>query len=120
MKQSLDNVVNSYIQSWLEIPVSGTLDIVTLSYNKYGLNFHKLSIKFTQNQVTFRLCLRNSTNADIRRLFNATSKDINVQYDTYKDTREVIKKYTVTNKRSYWKRIDYTEACNQINMDSCW
>ena len=91
VKQNLDNVVNSYIQSWLEMAVSGTLHIVTLSYNKYGLNIHKLSTKFTQCQVTFRLCLRNSINADIRRLYNETSKDINVQYDTYKNTREVIK-----------------------------
>ena len=91
MKQNLDNVANSYVRSWLETPVSGTLDIVTLSYNKYGLNIHKLSTKFTQCQVTFRLCLRNSTNADIRRLFNDTSKDKNVQYNTYKNTREVIK-----------------------------
>ena len=45
--------------------------------------------------------VRNSTNADIRRLYNETSKDINVQYDTYKNTREVIKKYTIRNKRSY-------------------
>ena len=91
VKQNLDNVVNSFIWSWLEIPVSGTLDIVTLPYNKYGLNIHKLSTKFTQCQVTFRLCLRNSINADIRRLYNETSKDINVQYDTYKNTHEVIK-----------------------------
>ena len=35
--------------------------------------------------------VRNSTNADIRRLYNETSKDINVQYDTYKSTHEVIK-----------------------------
>ena len=35
--------------------------------------------------------VRNSTNADIRRLYNETSKDINVQYDTYKNTHEVIK-----------------------------
>ena len=34
VKQNLDNVVNSYIRSWLEIQVSGTLNIVTLSYNK--------------------------------------------------------------------------------------
>ena len=113
-------MVNSYIRSWLEIPVSGTLDIVTLSYNKYGLNIHKLFRKLSQCQVTFRLCLRNSTNAGIRRLYNEKSKDINVQYDTYKNTREVIKKYTIRNKRSYWKRIDYTEAGNQINMESCW
>ena len=46
---------------------------------------------YPQNlQVTFRLCLRNSANADIRRLYNETSKYINVQYDTYKNTREVI------------------------------
>ena len=31
MKQNLDNLVNSYIRSWLEIPVSGTLDNVTFS-----------------------------------------------------------------------------------------
>ena len=31
VKQNLDNVVNSYIQSWLEMAVSGTLHIVTLS-----------------------------------------------------------------------------------------
>ena len=30
VKQNLDNVVNSYIRSWLEIPVSGAVDIVTL------------------------------------------------------------------------------------------
>ena len=78
VKQNLDNVVNRYIRSWPEIPVS--------SYNKYGLNIHKLFTKFT-----YRLCLRNSTNAAIRHLYNETSKDINVQYDTYKNTREVIK-----------------------------
>ena len=81
VKQNLDNVVNRYIRSWPEIPVSGTLDIVTLSYNKYELNIHKLFTKFT-----YRLCLRNSTNAAIRHLYNETSKD-----DTYKNTREVIK-----------------------------
>ena len=38
-----------------EIPVSGTLDIATLSYNTYGLNIDILSTKFTQCQATFRL-----------------------------------------------------------------
>ena len=66
VKQNSNNVINSYIRSWLEIAVSGTFDIVTLSYNKYGLNIHKLSTKFTQCQVTFRLCLRNSTQARIQ------------------------------------------------------
>ena len=91
MKQNLDNVVNSSIRSLVEISVSGTLDIVTLLYKKYGLNIHKLFTKFMQCQVTFRLCLRNSTNVDIRRIYNNTSKDKNVQYDTYKNTRKVIK-----------------------------
>ena len=116
VKQNLDNVVNSYIRSWLEIPVSGTLDIATLTYNKYGLNFHKLSIKFTQNQVTFRLCLRSSTNADIRRLFNDTSKDINVQYDTYKNTREVIKNTRLETK----SRIENELTTQKLVFKSIW
>ena len=91
MKNNLDNVVNRYIWSWLEISVSGTLNIVTLSYNNYGLSIQKLSTKFTQCQVTFWFSLRNSTNADIHRLYNETSKDIKIQYDTYKNTHEVIK-----------------------------
>ena len=116
VKQNLDNVVNSYIRSWLEIPVSGTLDIATLTYNKYGLNFHKLSIKFTQNQVTFRLCLRSSTNADIRRLFNDASKDINVQYDTYKNTREVIKNTRLETK----SRIENELTTQKLVFKSIW
>ena len=28
VKQSLDNIVNQYVRSWLEIPISGTLGII--------------------------------------------------------------------------------------------
>ena len=28
VKQSLDNIVNQYVRSWLEIPISGTLDVI--------------------------------------------------------------------------------------------
>ena len=114
-------MVNSYIRSWLEIPVSGTLDIDTLSYNKYGSNIYKLSAKFTQCQVSFHLYLRNSTNAAIRRLYNETSKDINVQYytrevikNTQLETKDPIENELTTQKlviKSIWNHAD-----NHFNM----
>ena len=114
-------MVNSYIRSWLEIPVSGTLDIVTLSYNKYGSNIHKLSTKFTQCQVSFHLYLRNSTNTAIRRLYNETSKDINVQYytrevikNTQLETKDPIENELTTQKlviKSIWNHAD-----NHLNI----
>ena len=116
MKQNLDNVVNSSIRSLVEISVSGTLDIVTLLYKKYGLNIHKLSTKFMQCQVTFRLCLRNSTNADIRRIYNKTSKDKNVQYDTYKNTRKVIKNIRLETK----DRIENELTTQKLVIKSIW
>ena len=100
----------------LEIPVSGTLDIVILLYKKYGLNIHKLSTKFMQCQVTFRLCLRNSTNADIRRIYNKTSKDKNVQYDTYKNTRKVIKNIRLETK----DRIENELTTQKLVIKSIW
>ena len=48
------------------------------------------STKATQCRTTFRKCLNNSSNPDIRELHKETSKDTNIQYDTYKSTREAI------------------------------
>ena len=115
-KKNLDNAVNNYIWSWLEISVSGTLGIGILSYNKYGFNIHKLSTKFTQCQVTFQLCLRNSTNADIRRLYSETSKDINVKCDINKNTCEVIKNSRLETK----DRIENELTTQKVVIKSTW
>ena len=57
IKENLDNMVSNYVRSWLELPVSGTLKIATLSKAKYGLNFINVSTRFAQCQCTFRKAL---------------------------------------------------------------
>ena len=89
--QSLDSLCNQYIRDWLEIPISGTMDIVSLPKSKFRLNIIPVSTKFTQCQATIRNCLKNSVNDDIRHIHEATSYGTNVQYDKYKTTREVLK-----------------------------
>ena len=89
--QSLGSLFNQCIRDWLEIPISGTMDIVSLSKSKFGLNIIPISTKFTECQATIRNCLKNSVNDDIRHIHEATSYDTNVQYDKYKTTREVLK-----------------------------
>ena len=96
MIQSLDSLCNKYIRDWLEIPISGTMDIVSLPKSKFGLNIIPVSIKFTQCQATIRNCLKNSVNDDIRHIHEATSYGTNVQYDKYKTTREVLKDMRAT------------------------
>ena len=39
IKQMLDNKVSDYIQRWLEMPILGTLDVISLLKQKWGLGF---------------------------------------------------------------------------------
>ena len=91
IKQNLDNVVASYVRKWLEIPISGTLDIVALGRAKFGLNFTSVSARFAQCQVTNRKCLSESRNKDIRTIHNKTSSHTNIQYDQHQSTRDALK-----------------------------
>ena len=49
------------------------------------------STKLIQCQSVIRQRLKNSPNADIRAIYEDTSKGTNVQYDTFQSTRNVIK-----------------------------
>ena len=80
VQQNLDNLVNSHFWSWFEIPVTRTLDIISLSHKNYGLDIQKLSKKFTQRHITFQFWLRNSKKPSIWQLFKKTSKTI--RYNT--------------------------------------
>ena len=92
VKNNIDNVACKFIRSWLEIPISGTLDIVQLTKKKFGLGLILPSTRFTQCQVTYRNTLKRSTIANIRKIHTATSKDTNVQYDQYVSTKEALQK----------------------------
>ena len=91
VKQNLDSLAHRYIRLWLEIPISGTLDIISLTKEKCGLGIIDPSTKFSQCQVSLRKCLKKSPNGDIQSLHKVTSRDKNVQYDTYANGKEVIK-----------------------------
>ena len=50
VKHNLDTLLVYFVRSWLEIPVSATMDIVLLSEGKFGLNIITFSTKFMQSQ----------------------------------------------------------------------
>lgn len=90
VKQNLDNIISSNIRSWCELPISATLNVAKLAKSQYGLGLVLPSARFAQCQATYRNCLRNSINADIRFIHQETAPS-NVQYDTYKSSRDAIK-----------------------------
>ena len=56
VKPALDTIVHKYVREWLEIPISGTLDIISLSKEKFGLGFISVSTRYMQCQSTIRNC----------------------------------------------------------------
>ena len=71
---NIDNICRQFIRRWLEIPPSGTLDLILLSRAKLGLEVSDVSTKLQQCQVTVRKCLRPSPNVDIQQLAVGSSK----------------------------------------------
>ena len=91
IKQTLDNKVRDYIRRWLEMPISGTLDVISLSKQKCGLGFVNVSSRFAQCQNTIRSCLKNSQYSDLRKIYENTHTNTNLQYDQFNSTRKAIK-----------------------------
>ena len=94
VKENVDNVINDYIRRWLEVPINGTLDICMMSKEKYGLNLVEASTRFIQCQVIMGKKIKNSTNDDVRQMYELTKKQHKVQFEQFLDTKEVIKKVT--------------------------
>ena len=82
--------VHEYFHRWLEIPISGTLDICMLSKSKFGLDIIDPSTKFIQCKTIYRNRLKNSKHEDTRVIHELTSY-ANIQYDRFNSTREIIK-----------------------------
>ena len=93
IKENLDSIVSKYIRIWLDLPVCATLSNIFLSSNKFGLNICPPSVKFTECQAILRIALRSSPNADITNLWRDTSVGSNLQYDTYRNTKDVLKSF---------------------------
>ena len=80
------------MHQWLGLPISATLGGISLPYNQFGLNLQLPSVKFLQCQTVLHSCLRSSSNDAITSLWKIASHRLNVQYDSYKNTKHVLKK----------------------------
>ena len=80
-----------FVRHWLELPISATLSQLIFSKSNYGLSLIPPSTKFIQCQTTIGNALKSSPNSDIRHLWQDSSQFTNVQYDHYKNTKQVLK-----------------------------
>ena len=78
-------ICHGYFRKWLDIPVSGTVEILQSSKAQFGQEVIDTSTKHTLCQVTCRKCLKNSINEDIRYLHNATSEKTNNSLACFSD-----------------------------------
>ena len=90
-KNNIDNFVMSHIRSWFEIPISGTLEILTLDRSYYGLNLIKPSSRAFQLRTNFRKVISQSSNSDIKKIHEITKEQCNIQYDEYKNSRDTVR-----------------------------
>ena len=103
--ETLDSIASKYIRKWLQLPISATLSNVLLPHNKFGLNIILPSTKFVQCQTVARTALKFSPNQDIKNLWAITSTNKNVQYDIYKDTKDVLKAVRNENEERLQKHL---------------
>ena len=129
VKNNLDNLVSRYIRLWLEIPINGTLCVITQSKRKFGLGLILPSTRHTQCQVTFRNKIGNSSNDNIREIHKSTAA-VNVQYDQFNNTREALKEIRLIDERhllnnlttqslvikSIWNYADSNFICKWSNV----
>ena len=95
-RYSLENmgpIVNQYIRKALEVPVSGTLSTIFQANNKFGLGIYPLSVKFMQCQTVLCVALKSSPNKSINYLWKSTNNYSNIQYDSFKSTKKLLKDF---------------------------
>ena len=89
--EHVDNVFAQYIRKLLDLPISATLSNIILPQNKFGINFLLPSSKFVQCHTVLRNTLKTSQNDDIKALWKCTSNHTDIEYDVYRNTKEILK-----------------------------
>ena len=56
-------------------------------------NLDNMVSKYIRRQIVLRNALKSSTNQEVRDLWKCTSSSVNVQYDTYKNSKGVLKAF---------------------------
>ena len=90
VNEKLDCIASNFIRKWLELPISATLSNVQLPHNRFGLNIILPSTKLLQCQTVSRKALKSSPNDEIKNLWKEASNHKNVQYDKYRNTKDVL------------------------------
>ena len=89
--QNLDNMAAQYArQWWRELPISSILSTLILQNLKCENNLILPSTKFIQCQTVIRNALKSSPYTDVNLIWAATSNRTNIQYDQYKNTKQVL------------------------------
>ena len=91
VSEDLDDILASCVRKWLEIPVRGALSNIFLIKTYFGLNIHPPSTIFFQCQTITLNVLKSSLSEDIQNLWKSTSTHTNLQYDNYKNTKQLLK-----------------------------
>ena len=92
VEQNLDSRCTYHLRLWLEIPPCGTLSNLCQNKSKFRSNVISFSTKHTQCQTVLRNCLSKSPNEDLKYIHKDTSNHLNIQYDRFRSTREMLKK----------------------------
>ena len=79
------------MRRWFELPISAILSSLIISKSNYGLNLILPSTKFIQCQYIIRSALKTSPNSDIKSLWLDSDNFTNIQYDQYRNTKQVLK-----------------------------
>jgi hypothetical protein len=116
--ETLDNVATKYIRKWLELPISATLSNVYLPQNKFGLNIILPSTKFIQCQTVSHSTLKASINEDINKLWSITGTNKNIQYDIYKNTKDVLKAFRNENEQKLQNHLISQVLSSQVSSKS--
>ena len=88
--ENIDNLVSKYSRQWVELPISTTHSTLVLSTSNYGISLVLPSTKVAQCQVVFGNALKSSPNSGTHSLWSRTRYGCNIQYDQYRDTKQVL------------------------------
>ena len=93
VSEILDNLVAKYFRSWLDLPILVTLSNIFLPHKKFRLKLYPPSVKYAQCQTTLCNLLKSSPHDAMHTLWKETSASTNIQYDQFKNTKDVLKSF---------------------------
>ena len=89
--ENLDNIVAKYIRQWLDLPTGATLSSIMLLKSQFGTVKISWNGESCLHQTVFGNSLQSSPNDEIKSLWKSTNSSMSIQYDVYKNTKDVSK-----------------------------